>query len=193
MASNLFGKWKSTSLLNSEDAPTSNLYLTMWQNHRNSLHKALQHICRNFLIVPFVCHTLNDYYVKRPINNTPSKRFEWVKCGKYWEENPIMCEKLMRTKKNLARETISFTVERIHLFLRLPSFLCFISLPAFFFLCAPFFHCRRIREEKNSVIYENAKCSFAGAIINCCAVNYSLKLREGNWKQKTSCSLFHQP
>lgn len=61
------------------------------------------------------------------------------------------------------KETISFVAEWIHLFLRLPSFLCFHFFP--------------VLHPETISIYENAKCSFAPAIINCCVVNYNLELR----------------
>lgn len=153
---------------------------------RNSTH---QHILREaFLFAPFVCHTLNDYYVKRPINNTPSERFEWVKCGKYWEENPIMCE--AQEKKIFFLEAEGKKKKQLVLLCGVDPFIftAAILLKLFFFRF-PYEVC---------VIYENAKCSFVRVIINCCVVNYNLELREklkteGNGKKDLLFIVLHSP
>lgn len=121
---------------------------------------------RNFPIVPFVWHTLNDYYVKRPINNTPSERFEWVKCGKYWEQNPIIWRRLSwaGAKK---KQLVLLWSGSIY-FYGCHPFLCFLS--------------------PSSFIYENAKRSFVQSI-NSVVLLITILSWEEDWKQQPKESI----
>lgn len=90
--------------------------------------------------------------------------------------------KLKRKKSSCAlpkargeKKTISFAAEWIHLFLRLPSFLCFISFPSFF---------------STSFIYENAKCSFVRSIINSVVLLIAILSLSGRLKAEPKQSFF---
>lgn len=74
------------------------------------------------------------------------------------------------------KKTISFVAEWIHLFLRLPSLLCFIS--------------SSYSRLKLVLFMKMPNVPFVGVIINCCAVNYNLKLR-GKLKTAESGILRH--
>lgn len=74
------------------------------------------------------------------------------------------------------KKTISFVAEWIHLFLRLPSLLCFIS--------------SSYPRLKLVLFMKMPNVPFVGVIINCCAVNYNLKLR-GKLKTAESGILRH--
>lgn len=139
----------------------SNRLLTFWGNN------AHQHICRLFPLWHLFATSQRLMIIMwKDQLITPFTLAHWA----IWmsEMRKILRGKSNYTSMGSSREevfwgggkkTISFAAEWIHLFLRLPSLLCFFLFTTK--LC--------------SVIYENAECSFVQVIINCCVVNYNLK------------------